>query len=50
MLYDIGIHIQKAPLVFDGNQGAFGTVIFGHLQGFDQRAARFDIALNTHVT
>src|SRR6202022_3033964 len=50
MLYDVGAHVEKGPLVLYRNEGAFGTVVHRYLKRLYQRAERLDVALNTQVT
>jgi len=33
VFHDVGVHIQKIAFVFDGDEGAFGAVVLGDLEG-----------------
>src|SRR5690606_18762462 len=42
-------HIEKVPLILDGDEGTLGTVVLGYLQGLGERAQRLDVPLDAHV-
>jgi hypothetical protein len=33
VFHDVGVHVEEVAFVFDGDEGAFGAVVLGDLEG-----------------